>query len=340
MSGGKAAPSEVVLRSDILYLGDIRVSDSADSLNLRSGRRIKDLLQPVVFWFLKNAPSWLAVAPLQIVSVLAMALYWLPGNPLRLACTYVSQLALPHGFRHRPWQLYRRFLGNIVTASRGYRSLLRGGPEAVVDRIELRDEDQRKMDEALDAYGGAIVACPHNPGSAFASLRMNQTIPMIAVMKNSATVRRTRLALEAFERMQVRLLMVRSGNPFELSRAMFTALKDRLAIAATVDNIDTTPGAVNARIFGIEIGFAPWAAKIAAKKKVPIVPSYYRSRGDEIVADFGEPLVTSDLQQALQHYVSFFEQKILEDPASWAYLADRKWRRALRHAAQAMNGNS
>lgn len=32
--------------------------------------------------------------------------------------------------------------------------------------------------------------------------------------------------------------------------------------------------------------------------------------------------------------MGYFEQQILADPASWAYLADKHWRRVLRRAAR------
>lgn len=327
---------EAVLRSPSLYRGEVRVSETKTSgfANLRSGRQVKDLLLPVLYWFLKEAPTALAVAPFRLIAGIARLFYWLPGNPLRQACSEICVIAARHGHHHEPKIVYRQFLRNIVGAGENYHLLLHGGPAAVLDRIIFRPDDQRKADEALESYGGAIIACPHNPGSAFSAVKNNRNMPLIAVMKNSATIRRTRLALEVFERMEVRFMMVRSGNPFELSRAMFAALKDHNVIAATVDNVDTSGGGVIARIFGQEIAFAPWAAKIAAKKKVPMIPTFYHSRGHVIDVAWGEPLVTDDLQRSLQHYVSFFEAKILEDPASWAYLADRKWRRIISLAAR------
>ena len=329
---------ETVLRSPSLYHGEIRVSEKKSSgfSNLRSGRKIKDLLQPVLFWFLKETPAALAIAPFQLITSIAKLLYWFPGNPLRHSCTYVCQIAASHGLQHEPRTVYRHFLRNIVSAAKGYQLLLRGGPAAVLDRIEIGSDFQRTIDQMLEQHSGAIMACPHNPSSAYSAVKLNQSMPLIAVMKNSATIRRTRLALETFERMQVRIMMVRSGNPFELSRAMFSALKDGQVIAATVDNVDMSEGGVTVRIFGRDVPLAPWAAKIAAKKKVPIIPSFYHSLEDGGVMACGEPLVTDDLEHAMQHYASFFEAKILEDPASWAYLADRKWRRILRQSSSSM----
>jgi len=92
---------------------------------------------------------------------------------------------------------------------------------------------------------------------------------------------------------------------------------------------------VVAQFFGQQVGFPSWAAKMAARLEVPIIPSYYNSRGGQITGVFGEPLVSNDLEALAQHYVSFFEQKMLEDPASWAYLGDKRWRRVLREASEA-----
>jgi lauroyl/myristoyl acyltransferase len=90
---------------------------------------------------------------------------------------------------------------------------------------------------------------------------------------------------------------------------------------------------VEARIFGVKVEFAPWAARIAAKRGVPVVPAYFHSTDNGVRVALGKPLRTEDPAIAIQHYASFFEQCILQDPASWAYLADRKWCRVLRQAA-------
>jgi lauroyl/myristoyl acyltransferase len=103
-------------------------------------------------------------------------------------------------------------------------------------------------------------------------------------------------------------------------------------LVATVDNVDPGFG-VEAQIFGNAVEFAPWAARIAVKRQVPIVPAYFHSTVNGVRIACGEPLVTADATEAIQHYVGFFERCILKDPASWAYLMDRKWSRVLRRAA-------
>ena len=44
-------------------------------------------------------------------------------------------------------------------------------------------------------------------------------------------------------------------------------------------------------------------------------------------------IITTDIEAAVQHYASFYEHQILSDPASWAYLADKRWRRILVNAS-------
>ncbi|MDH3949103.1 MAG: hypothetical protein OEU74_09100, partial [Gammaproteobacteria bacterium] len=104
-----------------------------------------------------------------------------------------------------------------------------------------------------------------------------------------------------------------------------------------LDNMDHSEHGVKAQIFGKQIGFPSWAAKIAARLKVPVVPSYFHSSGRQISGVFGEPLTSDNPEVLVQHYVSFFEQKMLEDPASWAYLGDKRWRRVLREASEAIS---
>ena len=98
--------------------------------------------------------------------------------------------------------------------------------------------------------------------------------------------------------------------------------------------MDHSDGAAKATIFGQHIGFPTWAAKIAAKKRIPVVPSYFRSNGKQVTAIYGEELISDSTEEIVQHYVSFFEKCILEDPASWAYLGDKRWRRVFQKASK------
>jgi lauroyl/myristoyl acyltransferase len=335
MSDKPVETIEEVISSPSLYLGPFTVTETKKSRlsNLGSGRTIKDLLQPVFFWFLKNAPELLALLPFRVLSGLARLLHYVPGNPLRQSCVDICKIAARSGVNHDAGDVYRQFLRNAVAAGRAYRRLLKDGPEVASQRVDIDEQYVASAKEQIEAHGGVLVVCPHNFGSVFSGVKLRQVLPVVVVYRNSATIRRTKLALEVIERMKLRILMVRGGNPFELSRAMFAALKDNRLVAATVDNVHPGEGGQEVNIFGQQVSFANWAAKIATKKNVPVFPSYYHSVGNRVSVVFGEPLITKDVHEALQHYVSFFEKSILQDPASWAYLADRKWRHVLRTAA-------
>ncbi|MGH8221827.1 MAG: hypothetical protein ACREQZ_02525, partial [Woeseiaceae bacterium] len=197
----------------------------------------------------------------------------------------------------------------------------------------LSGVDRTAVERLLREHGAFMLFAPHNFASAFAALGLSRMLPMVLIIRNATTIRRTRLALETFERMGTSILMVRGGNPFELARGMYTALAAGKVLAATVDNVD--PGsAATAQIFGVDVEFADWSARIASRRRVPVVPSYYHSSPDGVCVRFGEPLVSDDSAELMQHCVRYFERCILEDPASWAYLADRKWWRVLGQAAR------
>lgn len=49
--------------------------------------------------------------------------------------------------------------------------------------------------------------------------------------------------------------------------------------------------------------------------------------------------VGKDTREMTQHYASFFEQNIMEDPSSWAFLGDKHWRSSLRKASARLETN-
>ena len=51
-----------------------------------------------------------------------------------------------------------------------------------------------------------------------------------------------------------------------------------------------------------------------------------------MIESFGAPILAAEVDTVVQRYLAFFEQHILEDPASWAYLGDKRWQRVLREA--------
>lgn len=323
---------EAILRSPSLYGGEFRaVEDHSDRPARRfGGQNIKDRAQPLLYWFLKSAPSGIALLPFYLIVAGARVLYFYRRNPLRRSCEDISRIARRAGYDHEPRKLYQRFFSNALAAARAYCDLIRNGPGKLLEQVDTSEAALRAP--ALQGGQAFVIFAPHNLAAVYSAVALAQLMPLLVVARNSKTIRRTRLALDVFERLHARILMVRGGNPFEIARAMFAALDDNQVLAATVDNVDPGFG-VKARIFGVEVEFAPWAARIAAKRRVPVVPAFFHSTGDGVRIAFGEPLVTGDPAAAIQHYASFFERCILQDPASWAYLVDRKWSRIFREAA-------
>ena len=338
ISGDKSPLTDVdrmdhseVLQSSSLYLGEVEVAEKSAAGGKRfSGSWYKGIIVPALYWSVRHLPLFVAMLPIYFVIGLLHLLYIVPGNSLRESIESLCKLAKHKGYAYKPRKVYRQYLVNIQYILKYYLMLYRDGVDAVQSFIEISPADVEKLEKLRHEYGGVILNVPHNAGSAFAGLKINMTWPTLIISKNSATIERTKIQLAFFERMNIKVLMVRGGNPFELSRTMFTVLKKKKVVATTLDKIDNSDGRVEAEIFNHKVGFSPWAAKIAIKLKVPQVPVYFMSQGKIIKAVFGEPLVTDDIGQAVQHYVSFFEKCIYEDPASWSFLADKEWRRRLR----------
>jgi lauroyl/myristoyl acyltransferase len=256
-------------------------------------------------------------------------LYFWPGNPLRASCEAVCRIANREGHQHDPERIYRQFLTNSLGVMENYFLLYRHGTGRISERILLREQDSSMIRVLAEKHGGAVLAVPHNIASAISGLKLNQSFPLLVVARNPPTIARTKITLEFFEHMQVPVLMVRDGNPFELSRNLFSAVKTGTVIAATLDNIENGDTRAVVTIFGRQVGMARWAVKIAARKRLPVIPCYFSSRGNQHQVVVGKPIITDQIETAVQHYTSFFEHNILEDPASWAYLADKRWRRIL-----------
>jgi lauroyl/myristoyl acyltransferase len=332
-----------IIHSPALHLGSIAVSDRSAVCRASwfSGTRLKAVVFPALHWLIRHTPISIALLPPRLATAVIRPLYWWPGTRLRKACESVARLAPPTGLRPGPRQIYSRFLGNALGIIENFFALYRQGPTAVLPRIAMQSGDVEAIKRLIATHGGAVLAVPHNVGSAFSALRIHHSFNMLLVAKNPPTIERTRIALEFYERMQLSVLMVRGGNAFALSRVLFKVLRQGKLVAATLDNIDRTGRAVRVRMFGQEVGLAGWAAKIAVKMRVPIVPAWFQSSGRQLRVIVGEPILSGDIQTAVQHYAAFFEQQILADPASWAYLADKHWQGLLAAAtASAATGNA
>lgn len=326
----------VTIRSESLYSGEFTVTEDAGYRGGKrfSGTRLKATLVPLLYRLVRHVPVPIAALPMKSLLLLLRLFYAWPNNSFRHACEYICKLAATRGYHHNPKQVYRQLIKNANGTLDNYFRLYRHGADTILDRIHIATNDADRINQLANEHGGVVIAVPHNFASLFSAVKMCREFPLLIVSRNPSTIERTKIAVDFFERMGVSILMVRGGNPFELSRTLFSILKSRKAVAATVDSMDHSEGAAKVMAFGQQIGFPTWAAKIAAKKRIPVVPSYFRSNGTQVTAIYGEELISDSTEEIVQHYVSFFEKNILEDPASWAYLGDKRWRRVLREATR------
>jgi hypothetical protein len=328
------------LYSPALYLGSISVSEKRRRApGLLSGTRLKNLAFPALHWLVRHTPGWFATQPARLVTWFLRRYYCVKSNRLRVACEAVCKLHGSSGESHEPRDVYDRYLDNSLGVIENFFTLYREGGEAVLPHIALKPDDAASVRDLIERHGGAVLAVPHNLGSALSALRVAHTFNMLLVAKNPPTPSRTRIALDFYERMKLSVLMVRGGNPFALARAMFTELGRGKLVAATLDNLDRTGNSVTVAMFGQRVALAGWAARIAARAQVPIVPAWFSSTGNRLQVKIGQPLLTDDIQAAVQHYADFFERQILADPASWAYLADKQWQPVLAGAAHRVAAN-
>jgi len=326
----------LTIHSESLYSGEFTVTeDTASHSGKRfSGTRLKAITVPILYKLVKHVPVPIAALPMKLLLLLLRVFYAWPNNSFRHACEYICKLAATQGYNHNPQQVYHQLIDNANGTLDSYFRLYRHGADTILDRIHISTNDADRINRLASEHGGVIIAVSHNFAALFSGVKMSREFPLLIVSRNPSTIERTKIAVDVYERMGVSILMVRGGNPFELSRTLFSILKSGKAVAATVDSIDHSEGAAKALVFGQHIGFPTWAAKIAAKKRIPVVPSYFRSSGKQVTAVYGEELISNSTEEIVQHYVRFFEQNILEDPASWAYLGDKRWRRVLKEASK------
>lgn len=329
-----------VLHSPVLYKGSIRVSDrhAAGGRRRLSGTRMKAMAFPMLHRLIRYLPVPLAMLPVRLAGLMTLLLYVVPGNRLRLACKAVCELAGRAGHTHRPLRVYRRFVSNAIGTLDNFFRLYRHGGEQVLPRISMSVQDAAELQTLIDRHNGIVLAVAHNLGSAFSALHIGHHFDMLLVAKNPSSIERTRIALDFYRHMNLSLLMIRGGNAHEIARALFTALRQGKLIAATLDNIDRSQAKQTVTMFDQDVDLAVWAAKIAARTQVPVVPAWFSSRGNRIHISIGEAAIGSDIPDTVQHYAHFFEQRILDDPASWAYLADKHWQDVLAAAVRDPGG--
>lgn len=322
------------IRSPSIHEETFAVQEDADKRHKRQfgGTRVKSIIVPKLHWLLLHTPIGIAKAPVRLAIFLLRGLYWWPRNPLRLSCEHICNIAQRAGHTHQARQVYRQLLTNLFGAMENYFDLYDRGADFTLGRVQLSSTDSMKVNQLIKDHGGVLIMVPHNFGTTHSTLKMNRTLPLLAVVRNSPTIERSKIAVDYFTRMRTETLLVRDGNSIQLTRTLFSVLKSGKAVLATVDKLDRSENRIEVDMFGSQIGFSPWATKIAARIGVPIIPSYCKARGHQLSIILGPPLVSNDLAELTQHYARFFEQHIIEDPSSWAFLGDKHWGKALHKA--------
>lgn len=330
-----------VFRSQIIYGEEFTVEEDTAKRHKRrlSGTRLKSFIVPRLHWLLLHTPPVIAKVPMHLVVLFMRLRYWWPRNHLRLACERLCKIAQNAGHTHEPDQVYRQLQVNLLGAVDHYFNLYNKGPESILEHVQMPDDASAQINQLIKEHGGVLLMVPHNFGTSFSILEMNQSIPLLLVVRNSPTIERTRIAIDYFTRMQFKILLVRGGNPVKHARSLFSILKSDTAVVATVDRLDRSKDRIDVEMFGTRVGFGPWATRIAARINVPIIPTFCRSRGRELSVVLGSPLISKDLQELTQHYASFFEQNIVEDPASWAFIGDKHWQKVLNRACARLEDN-
>lgn len=324
-------PASEILTSPALIHGSVEVVEKQYTGKRRlRGTVVKKVVVRHLWGLLQVAPESFLRAYLRYACAWIQLLARWPNNPLLEACRRTAIVAARRGHRHRPAGMCRAFVDGARTVLELALTLHKRGLEAVLPSVLVRPKG--RLEAVRAEHGGFLICVPHNTGSVFSSVGVSQVVPTVLVTKNSPSVERTRIALDLFEAMQVRVLMVRDANPFEMTRACLRALRDGRALAATVDRIDRTEGRAVRPFLGAPVGFGVWAARIAVHARAPIVPAYVTTRRGRVVANFGEPLVPETVEQGMAWYLDYFERWIAREPASWSFLADRRWGWVLRDA--------
>lgn len=320
-------PASEILESSALLKGSIEVVERRSTSRRRfRGTVVKRHLAHHLHGLLTRAPVWLVSGYLRYAAVWINVCAGLPGNRFLESCRYVTTLAARRGIRHTPRGLYRQFVDRACVVLDIGLCLFRQGRDAMTERIQVPAADLERILRLADEHGGVMLCVTHNPGAVFSSVPIAQAAKTVLLSRNSPSIDRTKIALDLYERMGVTVLMVRDGNPIELARACLRLLKKNTIVVATVDRIDRHPTRVMVPMFGQPVGFGSWPAKIAAHSKVPIVPVYAHTGRHGLELEAGPDKICADADEGMEHYFRYIEQKVLEDPASWSFLTDRRWR--------------
>ena len=303
--------------------------------------RFKQQLFRGLYWLLRHVPSWLFSLAVNLLIGFARLLYWLPGNPVRKAAGDVCTLAARAGHRHDPGSVYRQLADQIGMALKGFFAVYCGGVEANLHRAAIDPQSLATIRRCLEEYQGVILTVPHHPGGVFSAFRLNYEVPtFILTRQDPRDEAKSAMHRDMFDHLGVEMLMAKGATPRQVFRTCVEGARQGKAVVFSVDNIHTGRKAFTREIvFGEEVQFGTWAARLARQAGVPILPVYVGQRDAAFLVQAGEPLIVKRPEEGVRHYLAYFEERILADPGSWIHLLDRKWRRVLSAAASRTPGS-
>jgi lauroyl/myristoyl acyltransferase len=292
-----------------------------------------------LFWLFVRAPSWVSRSHVAALCMLARTARFAPGNPVVESLNAVSRIAARHGERQDPVVNYRAFLDQIHQAGLGYLELMREGPAVVDRRVEIPPEVAAIGNEQLSKGRGLVVAVPHNTGGILTTVGFARAFPSRVLLRNSTSPQRDQMMMDLFERLDVDAYLTRNDSPSGMFRACLGALRKGKVLLLTLDNID--PGRasrVDVSMFGRNIPFPSWGARIALQAKAPLVPAWVTTHDGMFRIDAGDAIQDATLEETMQHYASYFERRIIDSPADWLFLGHKRWKRVLVAAAEGDRG--
>jgi len=288
-----------------------------------------------LYWLFRNAPAPVSRLHLAGLCGLLRLLGHVPGNPVRRSCGSVARLARRRGISHRPRVIYREFVGQIHLAAGGYLAAMRDGPRAIPEWTSVPGEVTERIRGLLGSGTGVLLSVPHNVGGILCAAALARHFPVLVLARNSTSARRDRMMLELLERLGVEGYLTRSVNVGGLYRACVRALRGGTVVVATLDNID--PGRrsrLRIPMFGREVDLPSWGARIAARAGAPVVPGWVGLAEGKFRVRLGASIFAAPAEAVVRHYMAYFEDCILEDPASWLFLGHKRWGATLREAAE------
>jgi lauroyl/myristoyl acyltransferase len=267
---------------------------------------------------------------LTLMGILFKMAYFLPLNPLKRNCRYMSVLT---GGKKDPRRIYMRFIDNMVFVGKRYIRLHRLGPESLLEDIVYGDDTPERLNAVEREYGAAIIVVPHCMGAVLSSTTFARIFPTVLVVKESKSPTRRKLQKDFFDRMAVDMISIRDVTRTGVARDIVRLLRKGKFVVGTTDLAKVRSYKTVIPVFGEEVYLPSWPARFAIKKKVPIVPGYMPIMDDKIRILTGRAIVGTDIREVTAGWARYFESMFLEYPSDWAFLLDKRWTKILAQAA-------